>query len=103
MKDAEYKKALDGCFDILKNAEGVNYILCVSKATDPDDVGSIGGHAWNISDIDSGESQPNFLSMVGGIIEAYLEENNYKYTDKLKFMNTLYNGLLERITDVNEN
>lgn len=100
--EEKYRGKLKECFDILKNSEGLNYILCVCKATDPENEQSIGGHAWNITDVKDGESQPDFVTMIGGMIESYLSENNYGYIDKLKFINAMYKELLEHVTNGGE-
>ena len=103
MKDDKYRKKLNECFDILKDSkEDLNYLLCVCTATDPGAKDAIGGHAWNIADKKEGDSQPDFATMISGLIVSYLEENGYKYTDKLKFLNALYNELLDYITNGGE-
>ena len=94
----KYKEVLHKCFDVLKEEKGLNYLICVCNATNPDSNDAIGGHAWNITDVKDGDSQPDFPTMVGGLIESYLKENGYSYTDKLKFINALYQELLEHVT-----
>ena len=98
MQKGNYKKALRGCYDVLNNTKGINYIICVCDATSADDMTATGGHAWDRVLVDGKLSQPDFATMVGGMIESYLRENEYSYKDKIKFLRDFQAEMLDHIT-----
>lgn len=99
METGNYNKPLHECYDILKNADSINYILCVCDSADAEEGHSLGGQAWNINTDDlEHQKQPDFSTMVGNLIEQYLENNEYSYKDKISFVRRFANEIIEHIT-----
>ena len=93
--DGRYLKTLKDCAEVLKQAKGVNYIILCADATEEDEPVFIGGSGWNI---DHSKSGPDFFTMVGGIVENYLNEQGLSYLEKIKAVNDFSTKLLECIT-----
>lgn len=93
----KYLEPLRKCAKILNETDGVNYIFLMSDAIedDKDQAMFAGGSGWNIEYDDGG---PDFLSMVAGLIKQYLDESDMKYSEKVKLLRELNNGLLKSIT-----
>lgn len=93
----KYLEPLRKCANILEETKGVNYIFLMSDAIKDDENLDMfaGGSGWNIEYDDGG---PDFMSMVGGLIEHYLNASGMKYSEKVKMLRTLNNKLLENIT-----
>lgn len=92
--DYKYIKPLQECSNILSGTNGVNYIILCADADgeEPDKV--VGGSGWNIED----DSMPDFFTMVGGIIEKYLDENSESFVEKMKLVNAFYEELMMNLT-----
>ena len=101
MEEHKYLKPFRKCSDILKETEGVNYIIVATDAVEDDEEQALfaGGSGWNIEFDDGG---PNFETMVGGLIEQYMEENGMSYKEKLKCIRRFSTELLEHVTDTEE-
>ena len=97
--ERKYLEPLRTCAKTLKETEGVNYIILVADAAEEDREKFIGGSGWNIEETES----PDFFTMVGGLIEHYLRENNIRYIDKVKLINAFSKELIENITNLAEN
>ena len=94
-----YKKPLQKCYDILKDSDDINYLLCVCDSTEKENKASVGGQAWNINtDDEDNETGPDFTTMVGNMIESYVDSNGYDYISKVKFVRQLCNEIIEHLT-----
>lgn len=93
----KYLEPLRACSDVLKNAEGINYLIVVTDAVENDSERATfeGGSGWNIEYDDGG---PDFATMVGGLIEQYMDENDMSYKEKLQTIRRFTNELLEHVT-----
>lgn len=91
----KYYKPLEECCNILKQTEGVNYIITCADAGDEEAEQSLGGCGWNVED----DSEPNFFSMVGNLIEQYFNANEIPYTEQLKLIRNFSSELVENITN----
>lgn len=99
MDEANYNKPLHECYDILSNADNINYVLCVCDSANAKEGHSLGGQAWNINtDNDENQLQPDFETMVGNLIEQYLENNELPYSKKIAFVRQFANKIIEHIT-----
>ena len=94
---SKYLKPLHECNEVLNKVEGINYILLVADAVKEDSGQDkfVGGSGWNVED---GSTDPDFFSMVGGILEHFLDEADLKYTEKLKIIREFNDNLLKHIT-----
>lgn len=95
--ERKYLEPLRGCFNTLKNANGINYIILVADSADKNNKEFIGGSGWNINEE---TDAPDFFSMVGGLIENYLSENDYSYIDKIKQINSFCENMLNSVTTI---
>lgn len=94
-----YKQPLEKCYDILKDSEDINYVLCVCDSTEQEQKQSVGGQAWNVNtDGSDNETGPDFPTMVGNLIESYVDKNGYNYLSKVKFIRQLCSEIIEHIT-----
>lgn len=92
--DYKYLKPLQECSDILSETDGVNYIILCADADAEEQDKVVGGSGWNIED----DSMPDFFTMVGGIIEKYLDENSDSFVDKMKLVKAFYEELMTHLT-----
>lgn len=93
----KYIKPLMACNKALSETEGINYIILVSDAIKDGDVETFSaGSGWNVEYEDGG---PDFMSMVGGLIEHFLSNSSLSYTDKLKLLREFNDELLKHITN----
>lgn len=101
-EEKKYLKPLHICNKALKETKGINYVFLISDAVKDDtDVSTFtGGSGWNIEYEDGG---PDFLSMVGGLIEQFFSENELEYKDKLKLIRRLNDNLIKNITEGEDN
>lgn len=93
--ERKYLKPLRDCAEILRNTEGVNYIILCSDATDSESPTYQGGSGWNVDDE---KDSPGFFTMVGGLVEHYLSEQGYSYIEKVRAIGEFNKQLLENVT-----
>lgn len=96
--EKRYLKPLLECSKILDDADDVNYIILVSDAI-KDDIHTssfAGGSGWNVEYPEGG---PDFLSMVGGLVENFLAESKLSYTEKLKLIRAFTNNIVMNVTN----
>lgn len=93
----KYLKPLHECNDVLTRTDGINYVILVSDAVSEDSNQDkfVGGSGWNVED---GSTDPDFFSMVGGLIEHFLSESDLKYTEKIKLIREFNDNLVRHIT-----
>lgn len=90
-----YLEPLNKCHDILKDTEGVNYIILCADATDDDEPEFRGGSGWHV---DKDMPSPSFFAMISGIIWNFMEASRLSYTDRLKLCKEFNQDLLMVIT-----
>lgn len=95
MEDKKYIKPLRKCYEILKQTEGVNYIILCADVTDDSEPKIAGGSGWNIKD---GDTSPDFFSMVGGLVEHFLNEQDLSYMEKISLIKDFHGTLLKNLT-----
>lgn len=86
---------LKQCYKILQDSE-VNFALIVSEQVNAKDQPEYfdGGSAWNV---DVG-TDPDFFSLVAGLINDYLTSGDMPYRAKLRLVNDFSKQLIETIT-----
>lgn len=98
----KYLEPLTECVGILSKAKGVNYVIIAADAVSKADSNEefVGGSGWNVED--DGETDPEILVMIGGLLEHYLDELDASYLDKIKIINEFNTVLIDNITKKEE-
>lgn len=99
MEKTDYIVPLRQCCDILKKTKGVNYVILCANIVDKNEPMIVGGSGWNIED---DETSPDFFTMVGGLVERYLEEQGLSYMEKIRLVKGFHDNLLNNLTNGKE-
>lgn len=100
MTEKKYLEPFNEVAEILSKVKGINYIISVVDSTDdPTKPCFVGGCGWSVEDAASG---PDFFTMVGGLMEQFMVDNEMPYAKKLSVLRNFNKILIENITNMED-
>ena len=93
----KYLTPLRECSKVLNKTKGVNYVILVCDEADSSNITFHGGSGWHY------DNDPDFFTMIGGLVEHFLKESKLSYMDKLKLLKEFHSEIIEHITNEGEN